>query len=109
MDTPISRAEHEEFRRSMELANENLASENRRQNKRLDILEENAKQNTAMVANVERLAVNMENMLKVQETQGKRLETLESRDGEKWRQAAGYVLTVVLGIVIGFVFKQFGM
>ncbi|MCI8429430.1 MAG: hypothetical protein HFI16_04110 [Lachnospiraceae bacterium] len=109
MDNAISRAEHEEFRRSMELANENLASENRRQNRRLDILEENAKQNTAMVANVERLAVNMENMLKVQEQQGDRLEALESRDGEKWRSAAGYVLTVVLGIVIGFVFKQIGM
>ena len=98
-----------EFRRSMELANENLASENRRQNRRLDILEENAKQNTAMVANVERLAVNMENMLKVQEQQGGRLEALEDRDGEKWRAAAGYVLTVVLGIVTGFVFKQIGM
>jgi len=93
----------------MELANENLASENKRQNRRLDILEENAKQNTAMVANIERLAVNMENMLKVQEQQGERLEALESRDGEKWRSAAGYVITVVLGIVIGFVFKQIGM
>lgn len=109
MDSMITRAEHEEFRRSMELANENLANENRRQNKRLDILEENAKQNTAMVANVERLAVNMENMLKVQEQQGERLEVLEGRDGEKWRSAAGYVLTVVLGIVIGFAFKQIGM
>ncbi len=109
MENAISRAEHEEFRRSMELANENLASENKRQNRRLDILEENAKQNTAMVANIERLAVNMENMLKVQEQQGERLEALESRDGEKWRSAAGYVITVVLGIVIGFVFKQIGM
>lgn len=109
MENVISRAEHEEFRRSMELANENLASENKRQNRRLDILEENAKQNTAMVANIERLAVNMENMLKVQEQQGERLEALESRDGEKWRSAAGYVITVVLGIVIGFVFRQIGM
>ena len=109
MENAISRAEHEEFRRSMELANENLASENKRQNRRIDILEENAKQNTAMVANIERLAVNMENMLKVQEQQGERLEALESRDGEKWRSAAGYVITVVLGIVIGFVFRQIGM
>lgn len=109
MDSAISRAEHEELRRSMELANENLASENRRQNRRIDVLEENAKQNTAMVANVERLAVNMENMLKVQEAQGERLEALERRDGEKWRSAAGYVITVILGIVIGFVFKQIGM
>lgn len=109
MDSMITRAEHEEFRRSMELANENLASENRRQNRRLDILEENAKQNTAMVANVERLAVNMENMLKVQETQGERLKTLEERDGAMWRKAVGYVMTAVLGIVTGYVFKLIGM
>lgn len=109
MDAPISRAEHEEFRRSMELANENLASENRRQNRRIDVLEENAKQNTAMVANVERLAVNMENMLKVQETQGERLKTLENRDGEMWRRTAGYVITAVLGILTGYVFKLIGM
>lgn len=109
MDSMITRAEHEEFRRSMELANENLASENRRQNRRIDVLEENAKQNTAMVANVERLAVNMENMLKVQETQGERLKTLEDQDGEMWRRTAGYVITAVLGILTGYVFKLIGM
>lgn len=109
MDSMITRAEHEEFRRSMELANENLASENRRQNRRLDILEENAKQSMTMITNVERLAVNMENMLKVQEAQGKRLETLEGRDGAMWRKAAGYVLTAVLGAVTGYVFQQIGM
>ena len=43
-----------------------------------------------------------------QEKQGKRLETLESRDGEMWRKAVGYVLTAILGIVIGFVFTQIG-
>ena len=59
MDDYISRSEHEEFRRSMDLANQNLADENKRQNKRLDILEENSKQITALVTNVERLAVNM--------------------------------------------------
>ena len=56
MDTPISRAEHEEFRRSMELANQNLADENHRQNRRLDILEENAKAQTTLALSVERLA-----------------------------------------------------
>ena len=80
MDTPISRAEHEEFCRRMESENQRLKDENDRQNARLALLEETARQNAAMVANVERLAVNMENMLKVQETQGQRLETLESRD-----------------------------
>ena len=105
MDTPITHAEHEEFRRSMELANENLASENRRQNRRLDILEENAKQNTAMVANVERLAVNMENMLKEQVNQGKRLETLEGQDGENWRKAVWCVISAIIGIAVGMIFR----
>lgn len=109
MEDYIHRREHEEFRRSMELANKNLEDENTRQNKRLDILEENAKQNTALVANVERLAVNMENMLKVQEAQGKRLERLESQDGEMWRKVAGHVVTAIIGAVVCYVFTQIGM
>ena len=80
MDDFITRNEHEEFRRSIELANQNLAGEDKRQNKRIDILEENVKQITALVTNVERLAVNMENMLKVQEQQGERLKNLEKRE-----------------------------
>ena len=109
MDAPISRAEHEEFRRLMESENGRLKEENDRQNHRLAILEKSVQQISNLAASTEKLAVNMENMLKVQEQQGDRLEALESRDGEKWRSAVGYVLTAVLGIVIGFVFKQIGM
>ena len=108
MDTPITRTEHEEFRRSMELAHQKLADEDHRQNRRLDILEENAKQNTALIANVERLAVNMENMLKVQDTQGKRLETLENRDGEMWRKVVAYAITAAVGLVIGYISTKIG-
>jgi len=109
MEDPITRAEHEEFRRSVEALHQNLADEDKRQNRRLDILEENAKQNTALVSNVERLAVNMENMLKVQEAQGKRLETLESRDGEMWRKVVAYVVTAVIGIFVGYIGNKFGL
>ena len=105
----ISRSEHEEFRRSVDLANKNLEDEDRRQNKRLDILEENAKQNTALVSNVERLAVNMENMLKVQEAQGKRLETLESHDGEMWRKVVSHAITAVIGAVVCYFLTQLGI
>ena len=86
MDTPITRAEHEEFRRRIE-------EENKRQDKRIELLEENAKR------------------LEVQEQveQGKRLEILESRDGEMWRKVISYAVTAIVGIVIGFIFKQIGM
>lgn len=96
--TPITRAEHEEFRKRME-------EEDKRQNKRLDNLEENAK----LLSSIEKLAANMEHMAKEQEKQGKRLETLEKRDGEMWRKVVGYIVTAVIGVVVGFVFTQIGM
>ena len=105
----ISRHEHEEFRRSMEAENQRLEDENIRQNHRLNALEETIKEVAAISTSVEKLALNMENMLKEQVNQGKRLETLESRDGEMWRKVVGYVVTAVVGIVVGFLFKQAGM
>ncbi len=102
MDTPITRAEHEEFRRRIE-------EENKRQDKRIEILEENAKRIEGLNSSIEKLALNMENMLKEQLKQGKRLEVLESRDGEMWRKVVSYAITAIVGIVIGFLFKQFGM
>ncbi len=109
MDTPITRAEHEEFRRAMEAENKRLADEDNRQNKRIEVLEENVRQIGALTTSVEKLALSMESMVKEQEQQGKRLEILESRDGEKWRQVTGYVITAVIGIVLGFIFTQIGL
>ena len=102
MDTPITRAEHEEFVKRME-------DEDRRQNRRIEILEESVQQFTSLTASVEKLALNMENMLKEQEAQGKRLEALEDRDGEKWRAMISYVGTTVIGILIGYIFTLLGM
>ena len=109
MEDAISRAEHEEFAKRMVAENQRLDDENRRQNKRLDILEGNAKAQTALAVSVERLATNMENMLKEQKEQGKRLETLESRDGEMWRKVVGHVVTFAVGAVLAFLFAQIGL
>ena len=38
-----------------------------------------------------------------------RLEELENRDGEKWRSISMYVLTVVVGAVLGFALQQVGI
>lgn len=102
MDTPITRAEHEEFKKRLE-------EENKRQDRRIELLEENTKQIGSLTVSVEKLAQSIESMVKEQEQQGKRLEVLEGRDGEMWRKVAGYIVTAVIGIVIGFVFKQIGM
>lgn len=105
----IGRREHEEFRRRMELDHKRLEEENDRQNQRLKGLEDTVKQIAAINTSVEKLALSMEGMLKEQKDQGKRLETLENRDGEMWRKVVGYVATAILGIIVGFVFKQIGM
>ena len=102
MDETISRAEHEAFK-------ELIDAESRRQNKRIDLVEETVRQIGALTTSVEKLALSMESMVKEQEQQGKRLEILESRDGEKWRQVTGYIITTVLGIVLGFIFRYIGI
>ena len=70
MDNPITRAEHEEFRRRIE-------EENKRQDRRLELLEHTVQQISDLTTSVEKLAVSMEGMLREQEKQGTRLETLE--------------------------------
>lgn len=102
MENPITRAEHEEFRRRLE-------EENKRQDTRIGILEDSVRQIGALATSVEKLAVSMQSMLKEQEKQGKRLEALEGRDGEKWRKVMGYIATATVGIVLGYLFKRIGM
>ena len=53
--------------------------------------------------------VSIESMAREQEQQGKQLRELEAKDGEMWRKVVGYIATAIIGIVIGFVFKQIGM
>ena len=97
----ITRQEHEEFRRGIE-------SEKKRQNKRLDLVEEKVSEIGDLVTSIKELAANMKHMAEEQEKQGDRLQMLENRDGEMWRKAVGYVVTAVIGVFIGFVFTQIG-
>ena len=102
MDNLITRAEHEEFRRPIE-------EENKRQDTRIGILEDSVRQIGALATSVEKLAVSMQSMLKEQEKQGKRLETLEDRDGAMWRKVVAYGATALVGIFIGYVAQQLGL
>ena len=98
----ITREEHAEFVRRLD-------DENRRQNRRIDILENSVHQIGEIATSVEKMAISLQSMVKEQEQQGKRLEALESRDGEMWRKTVAYVVTGFLGAVVGFMLKQIGM
>ena len=109
MDDCISRKEHEAFSEMMKSENKRLEDENDRQNKRLEILEKNVQQISSLATSVEKLAVNMESMLKEQAKQGKRLEKLEGRDGEKWRDVVKNVISTAIGIIIAYIFMKAGI
>lgn len=98
----VGREEHAEFAKRIE-------DEQHRQNRRIELLEESVKQNTALTVSVEKLANNMESMANEQAKQGERLEALESRDGEMWRTVVKYVLSAVIGLVVGVVAAQIGL
>ena len=102
METPITRAEHEEFRRRME-------EEHKRTNERLGKLEEQNETVVSTALSVKELATSVKSMADEQKTQGEKLERLEARDGQMWRKVVGYIVTAVVGILVGFVFQQIGI
>ena len=109
MEDLKTKAQHEEFAKLMKSENERLADENKRQNKRLDSLENTVRQIGSLTASVQELASSMKSMLKEQEKQGRRLETLEGRDGEMWRKIISHIATTIVGIVVGYIFLKLGM
>lgn len=102
MENTISRAEHEEF-------SLRLAEENERQNKRIELLETNVRELNQLTTSVSKLASSIESMVKEQEKQGRRLETLEDRDGAMWRKIVAYGATALVGIFIGYIAHQLGL
>lgn len=101
MEDFISRDEHKEFVKRME-------GEHHRQNERIELLEENVRQINDLTVSVKEMAVSMKSMLAEQQAQGDRLEVLESRDGEMWRKVVGHLVTVAVGIFVGYIFTQLG-
>ncbi len=94
MDDAISRQEHTEFARRQD-------AENERQNRRIALLEEEFRKLNSLTVAVEKMAVNMENMLAEQKRQGDRLEELEKEPAETNRQIKLAVITSVIGTVAG--------
>lgn len=109
MDTPITRAEHEEFVRRMEAENKRLADEDNRQNHRIDGLEETMRQIGDLTASVKELAVSMKNMAKLQEQQGKDIDELKNRDGHMWRMVVSHIATTIAGAIVMYALTQIGM
>ena len=99
MDEPISRGEHEEFAKRID-------TQEKRQDKRLEMLENTVREIGALTLSVQRLAQSLESMVEEQERQGRRLQALEDRDGEKWRKLMGYIATAITSGAVTLLLSQ---
>lgn len=100
---------HEEFAKRVE-------EENNRQNHRITKLELAIEQISSIATSVERLATNMEHMVREQARQGEnlndqseRIRKLEDRDGEIWRKVVSHIVISVVSIVIGYIACKLGL
>lgn len=73
--------------------------EDRRQNKRIDILEKNFEQMHNIASSVEILAQNMKSMCEEQKKQGERIDKLESAPVESWNKIKTGILSAIAGSV----------
>lgn len=95
-ENTITRQEHEEFARRQD-------EENKRQNRRIDLVEKSVEQINALTVSVERMATNMEHMLEVMKKQGERLDKLEREPAETGKQVKMAIITAVISAVVGAV------
>lgn len=102
----VTRVEFEESKRSAETAHDMLKAEDKRQNERISKLESAVDEIHELAISVSTLATNMQHMLTEQKLQGERLSAIEKKDGDMWRTTIKYVVTAIVGIIIGYVFKK---
>jgi len=98
----ITREEHNEFEKRIE-------AENDRQNHRLTKLETDMGDLSKLTISVEKMAVNMERMVKEQEKTSSRLTSLEQEPADKWRKFAWAIFIAVAGAVVGAALGRFGL
>lgn len=119
-DEYISTKQHQEFVERMKIEHQRLDDENERQNERIKELENDTKQITNLTLSIQELASSVKTIAKETERLGvkmeegikshdDRLQKIENRDGEKWRDVVHYLITTVLAILIGLLSRQIGL
>ena len=94
-DAYVSLEVHTEFSRRIE-------AEENRQNKRLEIIEAKQAQISELVASVQVLAVNVENIAKEINKQSQRLDEIEGIPKKRWETIVACVLTGLVGAAVTF-------
>lgn len=88
---------------------ERLHDEDKRQNRRIDQLEENIKVIQELTISVHTLAHDMKQMLDEQREQGTRLDKLEQEPANAWKTVKSTLLTALIGTVVGSLVTGLGV
>ncbi len=94
----LKRTEHDKFHGEFAAR---VVEEDKRQNRRLELLEESINRINDLTVSIERIEVNMSNMIEEIKEQGKRLGELENEPIESYNQVKQSVVTTVVGTVVG--------
>ena len=86
-----------------------LNDENARQNHRLSALEETVNQIHDLTVSVKELAISVKGIAESQSTYNRRLETLENKDGEKWRALVSHAVTALVTAAVTFALSKLGL
>lgn len=105
----ITREEHDETIKRME-------SEHKRLNHRMEIVEKMDEKIYQIITSIEKMSANVENMLKAQERQEKRIEghdsridKLESKDSKKWNSMMDQIWKLLIAAVVGYILSKVGL
>lgn len=80
---------------------ERIHDEDKRQNKRLDALEERGKVLSELTLSVQRLAIGIEALNKKQDSMNERLEEIEKRPATAWNIMTRTIVTTIAGAIAG--------
>lgn len=78
-----------------------IHDEDNRQNHRIEDLEESVKSFQEIAMSVQRLAINMENMIVEQKKQGEKLARIEAEPAERWNSARRTAFTTIISVIAG--------
>ena len=102
MDEFVSRVEYDERMKRIE-------DEDRRQNHRIDKLENITDQIADMAASIKAMVVTMQSMQKEQEEQGKRLSDIEKKPADNWNNLVYTIIAMVATAAITYIFTKGGL
>lgn len=102
MDEYVSRVEYEERQKRID-------DETRRQNHRIDKLENLTEQLSDMAASIKVMAVSLQGMQAEQKEQGERLKKIEEEPVDKWNSLVKTIITVVTTAFVTYLLTKGGL